>query len=331
MELLAWGGCDPAVHERCAPLADGFAFDPSTRAWSDIPPAPSPAGQAHGVWTGDEAIFLDLGADALGGNAYDPRSGSWRSIPAAPIAPRSGAVVGWTGDEVLVWGGGSRNGSTARTGAAYDPAANTWRRLPEAPIGLNLASGLWTGREFLVFGSLLDNRNMAATRTSVGAAYDPVSGAWRELPPSRLSPQATSAAWVGGRMVAWDYEVHSQEYDPLRDSWSETQRMPLQFSECYPDSVVVRDALFAFFCGQAAIYDPASGGWERVHGGPLEEKLRSEAYGESVELWRFADMTAADDAVLFAAEGITLDSKGVACYGCPGSPRSFWAFRPPSQ
>jgi len=27
--------------------------------------------------------------------------------------------------------------------------------------------------------------------------------------------------------------------------------MPLAFSECYPDSVVVRDLVFAFFCGRA--------------------------------------------------------------------------------
>jgi hypothetical protein len=33
--------------------------------------------------------------------------------------------------------------------------------------------------------------------------------------------------------------------------------------------------------------------------------------------------------VLFlSAEGITLDAKGVACYGCSGSPASLWAYRP---
>lgn len=93
---------------------------------------------------------------------------------------------------------------------------------------------MWTGREMLVFGSLLDGRNYAATRTSVGAAYDPSIDAWRELPPSALSPQATTAAWAGGRVVAWDYEVHSQDYDPQKDTWSTPQRMPLEFSECYP-------------------------------------------------------------------------------------------------
>lgn len=40
-ELIAWGGCDPARPEDCYPTDDGFAFDPSTRMWSLIPPAPA--------------------------------------------------------------------------------------------------------------------------------------------------------------------------------------------------------------------------------------------------------------------------------------------------
>lgn len=89
-------------------------------------------------------------------------------------------------------------------GVAYHPAGDAWRAIDRAPIGLNLASGMWTGRELLVFGSLLDGRNVADTRTSVGAAYDPLRDAWRKLSPSRLSPQATSAVWLKGRIVAWD-------------------------------------------------------------------------------------------------------------------------------
>jgi hypothetical protein len=45
----------------------------------------------------------------------------------------------------------------------------------------------------LLFGSLLNDRNIAETETSVGAAYDPSTDSWRTLPPSELSPQATSA------------------------------------------------------------------------------------------------------------------------------------------
>jgi hypothetical protein len=300
--LLAWGGCTPAADDACVPAADGFAFDPVGWSWARIPAAPLAARSADAVWTGEEAIFLHRVKGRLGGQAYNPRRGDWRAIPVAPIAPRDGGIRVWTGSELIVWGGGRPRRPTATNGAAYDPASNAWRRIGRAPIGLNLASGMWTGRELVVFGSLLDHRNVAATRTSVGAAYDPATGVWRELSPSRLSPQATSAVWLEGRIVAWDYEVHSQEYDATRDRWTAPIRMPFGFSECYPDSVVVGDLAFAFFCGRAALYDVASGRWRELHGGP--RGVESEA----------ASLVPAGDVVFLALEA---DARA-----------SFWAYRP---
>jgi hypothetical protein len=180
----------------------------------------------------------------------------------------------------------------------------------------------------LVFGSLLDARNIADTKTSVGAAYNPATDTWRELPASELSPQATSAVWVGDRMVAWDYEVHSQEYDPTRNAWSPPVKMPFDFSECYPDSAVVRNLVFAFFCGHGALYETGSGTWEEIRGGPLDEEIKSEAYDRALKRWRFAKLASTGETVFLLAEGITLDKTGEACYGCPGSPVSFWAYRP---
>ncbi|HYZ11752.1 MAG TPA: hypothetical protein VE962_07635 [Actinomycetota bacterium] len=329
-ELLAWGGCDAATPNDCVATSTGYALDPSTREWSAMPEAPARAAAPHGVWTGDEAIFLSLGNPThLDGQAFDPQTRSWRSLPPAPIAPRSGAVYLWTGSEVIVWGGGDLVDPVNTEGAAYDPASDSWRTIDRAPLGLNLASAVWTGREMIAFGSLLDQRNAAETETAVGAAYDPALDRWRELPPSDLSPQATSAVWTGEVMVAWDYEVHSQEYDPATNKWTEPQKMPLDFSECYPDSVQVGGSVFAFFCGQAATFDAGSSEWTAVSGGPLDDEVRSDAYDARIPLWRFALMAPAGDVVFMAMEGITLSDKGEACYGCPGSPQSFWAYRPP--
>ncbi len=327
-ELLAWGGCDPAVEGDCAATADGYAFDPETRSWSRLKQAPIPGAYANAVWTGTEAIFLGFGnqplrdRELLEGQAYNPETGTWRTIAQAPLAPRTGAVAVWTGSEVIVWGGGDPGDATVREGAAYNPSSDEWRRIADAPVGLNHMSGLWTGREMLVFGSLLDNRNHADTRTSVGAAYDPASDKWRELPPSELSPQATSAVWVGDRMVAWDYEVHSQEFDPNSNTWSKAVKMPLDFSECYPDSVVVQGRVFAFFCGRAALFDVSSGTWEEIHGGLLDEEVRS------LKLWRFAWLVSTGSTVFLLAEGITFEQTGEPCFGCPESPVSIWAYRP---
>jgi hypothetical protein len=323
-ELLLWGGC--SAHD-CEPRAGGYTFDAATRRWNRIAKAPRPASYSEALWTGEEAIFVPLepGAPARG-LAYDPAANSWRRIATAPISARYGATLVWTGTEAILWGGGPREGRANRTGAAYSPASDTWRRLPRSPLGLNLASGMWTGREMLVFGSLLNGRNWAATRTSVGSAYDPAADAWRRIPRSSLSAQATSAAWVGERMVAWDHEVHSQTYNPQRNRWTRPIKMPLAFNECYPDSVTVGDRLFAFFCGDAALYDPSAREWRRLHGGPLARVIRSHGY--RIKLWRFAELASAADVMFFLAEGVTFTRRGVVCYGCAGSPRSFWAYRP---
>ena len=329
-QLVAWGGCDPAVEERCVPDRSAFGFDPAAQSWRRLEDASAPGANAEAVWTGKEAIFLFGAKGSLQGQAYNPATGTWRTIAVAPIGSRYGAVAVWTGSEVVVWGGGDPGDRTVSSGAAYDPIGDTWRRISTAPIGLNLASGMWTRREMLVFGSLLDDRNLADTKTSVGAAYNPATDAWRKLPPSQLSPQATSAVWVRDRMVAWDYEVHSQEYDLARNEWSAPVEMPLDFSECYPQSAVARNLVFAFFCGRAALYDTGSGTWEEVHGGPLDEEVDSEASGRAIKLWRFAELASANDTVFMLAKGVTVDETGEACYGCPGSPVSFWAYRPPA-
>ena len=326
--LLAWGGCNPGGAGACEPTAGGFGFDPATRTWSPLENAPVAGANADVVWTGKEAIFLLEDENRLEGQAYDPATGAWRTIATPPIEPRFGAVAVWTGSEVILWGGGDPDDPTVAGGAAYDPVGDSWRTIAGAPVGLNLASGMWTGREMLVFGSLLDDRNIAETRFSVGASYDPNTDTWRQLPPSELSPQATSAVWIGDRAVAWDYDVHSQEYNAGLNAWSPPLKMPLDFSECYPDSVVAGDLIFAFFCGRAALYDTSAGTWEEIHGGLLEEKVESD-HGRALELWRFAQLVSTGDTVFMLAEGITIGKTGEACYGCPGSPISFWAYRPP--
>lgn len=326
--VIAWGGCRTDVEDECVPTRDGFSFDPSTGAWAPVADGPVALAWGHAEPIGDRIAFLfEEGPGVLAGAVLDPPTGTWRRILDAPIEYRRAAMYVWTGSELIVWGGGSLKQGLSATGAAYDPALDSWRRIADAPVGLNLASGVWTGSEMLVFGSLLDNRNWAETRTSVGAAYDPDTDTWRALPPSHLSPQATSADWVGSRMVAWDYEARWQAYDPATDGWTTRRRMPMEPSECYPISVMAGEVVFAFFCGQAAVYDPAQDEWRPVRGGMLRAEI--EGPGESTyKEWRFATMAAADDVVFLLAEGITIGQGHEVCYGCEGSPHSFWAYRP---
>jgi pimeloyl-ACP methyl ester carboxylesterase len=86
-----------------------------------------------------------------------------------------------------------------------------------------------------------------------------------------------------------------------------------------------------WFCGKAALYDEEIAGWQQIYGGPLDETIYSKAYKNKVHVWRFADLVAAGRVVVMPMQGITLSHRGVACYGCEGSPTSFCVYRPPSE
>ena len=314
--LLLYGGCAHDYRDQggCGASRKAWIFDPASGDWTATPA--SPAGvRGSGVWTGSEAIF------PVSGLAYDPETESWRRLASAPIERRGGASV-WTGSEVIVWGGRNRRFANERDGAAYDPATGTWRQIAPAPIALNLFDLVWTGNEAIAFGAELDGRNVADSRRAIGAAYDPESDTWRRLPRSRLSPQASTATWLDGRMVAYDYGGRSQTYDPESNRWSDPVRMPIEPSECYPDSVAAAGYVVAFYCGEIAVTDPVAGGWARVDGG-LTERLH-----DSVPVWRFSVLAATDDAVYLLAEGITFGPSGIAQYNLPEAPHSFWKLRP---
>ncbi len=327
-ELIRWGGyVIDSTTQKDTYLTTGFGFDPSSDTWSPIPPAPEARSDATGIWTGSEALFLFGHNGTKGysdGVAFDPATNTWRTVAAAPLDPDVATAV-WTGSEVIAWGSLSRDGKNAVAGAAYDPATDTWQRIADAPLSLNAASGVWTGSQMIVFGSLLDNGNHAATDTAVGESYDAATNKWTVLPDSDLSPQASSAVWIGRQMLAWDYLTQSQTLNPDTNTWTHLVKMPLEPSECYPDSVALTGSVFAFYCGDVALYDEADGTWRQVHGGMLDVTVDS--HGSPTKLWRFADLTPADNVVFLEAEGITVSNNGTPCYGCSESPTSFWVYR----
>ena len=260
-ELVYWGGDTDfgSTHH-----ADGAAYDPGTRRWRRIPSGPLSGRSTPGaVWTGTEVVLWG-GSPASGdGAAFDPEAGTWRALPPAPLSPRAPVAAVWTGQEVLVWGNASRNWR-ANDGAAYEPAADRWRPLPPAPLALNTAQAVWTGEEMVVFGAHLDRNNASRTEHAQGIAYRPETDGWRVIAPRPLSPQASTVAWTGDRVLVWDYELTAGVYDPARDVWAGVPDLPLSDAECYPESVVADGFVFAWYCGVGALYDVESGTWKRV-------------------------------------------------------------------
>jgi hypothetical protein len=284
-ELILWGGNegDGQNHSNT-----GYAFDSGTLTWRTI--APSPLGTrsfSAAVWTGREVLIWGgssgpfQGSGGLGdGAAYDPSSDTWRPIAQAPIGPNAPILVAWTGREMVLWGIYRLNG--AGTGAAYDPSTDSWRTIPDPPVELNDLHAVWTGDEVIAFGANLDNSNRADTEVAIGAAYDPVSDAWRTIAPSELSPQWSQVVWDGVRMIAVDANLAAASYDPSVDEWTAMPSLPAADCEGGVASLVrLRDVVMATGCGQLVELVSGSERWHVVTADPNAPFHR---YGFSADL-----------------------------------------------
>jgi hypothetical protein len=283
--LFFWGGDSGNAGTN---HATGWLFDPIARRWHAIAPAPLVGRSlAAAVWTGEEVLVWGGsagGSMAFGdGAAYDPATGTWRTLPAGPLSARAPVATVWTGTEMIVWGSTRRDKPGARDGAAFDPRANQWRTIAAAPAALNLAgwpspSTVWTGREMIVIGSHLDGNNLSTRPNATGLAYDPAADAWRTLPPVRLSPQASAAAWTGSGVLAWDYDLRAALYNPERNAWRRLPGPPMDACEMYPDLAANGRVAFARGCGDA-LWDLAAGRWVKVQRAPRNGQGRIVAAG----------------------------------------------------
>jgi hypothetical protein len=267
-ELLVWSGYEYVGGDE-DPRSDGFAFDAAARQWEPMPASPleGRSGSAF-AWTGGELLIWG-GWDGgfrdppyFGdGAAFDLVAGTWRMLPPAPIDARTAFSV-WTGEELIVWGSRER-AARRRDGAAYNPTTNTWRTIADGPIDVTDGSAVWTGEEMIVFGAALDSNNHADTPTAIAAAYDPEADTWRQLPASELSPQAMTASWLGGKLIAWDYDHETAAYDPGTNVWQDLPRVPLSFSECRPESVATPELVFGIYCGPTVVFSSEEDAWHR--------------------------------------------------------------------
>jgi N-acetylneuraminic acid mutarotase len=129
---------------------DALVYSFRDNRWRKVPVDNGPPGRRNLAmcWTGKE--ILVWGGQTLGGTvaarekgaatvplsavmAFDPSRNAWRALPGRDSpSERADASVAWTGTEMIVWGGWSRNGECS-DGYAYDPKAGRWRKLPDLP------------------------------------------------------------------------------------------------------------------------------------------------------------------------------------------------------
>ena len=181
-------------------------------------------------------LFMENGGDDVAGEIIDLSAGTVEPIAPSPLRWRAFAMVGSTGNEVIVAGGSNGPGIDV-AGAAYDPAADSWRQIADPPgfqpgLGDNQAigPGVWTGTELISWQS--------------GLAYNPATDTWREIAESPLAPRIDEAVaatpdgvlvWGGCDRVAvpnCDDTLQAPLtdgalYDPEADAWTMLPDGPL--------------------------------------------------------------------------------------------------------
>src|SRR5205823_13623748 len=85
------------------------------------------------------------------GARYNPDADSWTPTSTTNVPEaRSFHTAVWTGNEMIVWGGGSS------TGGRYNLGSDTWTSTSttDAPSARYFHTGIWTSTEMIVWGGI---------------------------------------------------------------------------------------------------------------------------------------------------------------------------------
>lgn len=203
-EVVLWGGNRASCEYESAVGDPGFAYNPDTATWRQLPPSPlQPAVASTGVWTGSEVLICcgiegisPAGGSEIGSNqtaAYDPEADTWRRLSDAPLGGPFPVSV-WTGSEVMV--------VTQHGVAAYNPATDHWRSFPETLESLGRTNKVvWSGSELIVWPVWAAGG--VQRRVHHGMALDPTSDTWRVLPDPPAWPAALEMVYTGDHLIIW--------------------------------------------------------------------------------------------------------------------------------
>ena len=203
--LFVFGGTsDPGTAEQ-APARNGFLYDPSVKAWTEI--AASPPGFESfcdaGVLATDKVVLVAGGSTwrfegANTGARYDFTSDAW-----TPMAAGAPPECTWA-DPPAVWNGAGAMLCSILLGC-YRTATggDDWQPVPKdgvPPSGAGMGWDVRGDRLFVLGG---DRTLLGADHG--GAVYDAGSDAWQALP-TECAPsprRKLSATWTNAGVLVW--------------------------------------------------------------------------------------------------------------------------------
>ena len=293
-------GCSPEPTH--VPAQSGAG--PSS-SWDEMARAPYGWHDPEGAFWIDDRLVVVAGSTI---QSWDPDRDHWAVIARLSQADDCegcgyGETAVWTGEELLLWGGGFGYRAPDRSvhrGVAVD-LNGAVTPLPPAPVKNRWWHGaVWTGSEMIVFGGGNDSH---ARRD--GAAYDPATKTWRVLPRSPVGGYANSLVWTGREMVTWGgieerasgsagypagFIARGAAYDPRVDRWRRLPRSGIELRgwhtavwtghEMIVWGGVARTQTTCYDCGfpnDAGVFEPSTQQWRRIDPGPIPGRVEHTA------------------------------------------------------
>ena len=136
--------------------------------WLKLPEGRPQVGNTHGDVAVSSAgeVYVSVMDPKAALQVYAANGAFLRNVPDAPSdfhgfvirkqAPdgRMYHVAVWSGQEMIVWGGGDQQQGNFATGGRYHPTTHQWTPTANtnAPIGRGIATAIWTGEGMLIYG-----------------------------------------------------------------------------------------------------------------------------------------------------------------------------------
>ncbi len=145
--VVVFGGMDAAGTMR----PDGAYYSTTDNAWTAIPPLGDDEGRVghQAVWTGDRMVVWGgftpaaVSSETRYGAQFDPVTSRWAALPDSHLEPRVGFSMIWTGKELIIFGGMTRDGRVLGDGGILRAGRVQSDGTPTADNLGDLSHGIW--------------------------------------------------------------------------------------------------------------------------------------------------------------------------------------------
>jgi N-acetylneuraminic acid mutarotase len=200
------------------------AFDPSTNAWTNEAPLPSPRSDAASASLADDVYFFGGGTgNEVRSDGMVLHAGKWSAVPGADLPePRLYATAISSSRYIYLLGGMSKAGdynTVTNTFWRWRPGAKQWETLTPLPGPGRISHAMADihGSIYVFGGATTGPKDVENLKDAY--KYDPRSRKWTKLPALTVANRAWWAVGIGGRALVLagytnDFAREVYWYDP---------------------------------------------------------------------------------------------------------------------